>query len=70
MMREEGGRDKVTAPLAIAITLALVSQFLNGYNTAVLNAVSQVYRQCLHHYVHLVFISISCTFLVIALFLT
>jgi len=42
MMREEGGRDKVTAPLAIAITLALVSQFLNGYNTAVLNAVSQV----------------------------
>ena len=34
--------DVVTGPLAVAITLALVTQFLNGYNTAALNAVSLV----------------------------
>jgi hypothetical protein len=49
LMRAEEGRDKVTAPLAIAITLALVTQFLNGYNTAVLNSVSQVRRLPRHN---------------------
>lgn len=34
--------DRVTAPLAVAMGLSLVTQFLNGYNTAGLNAVSQV----------------------------
>eukprot|EP00613_Pedinella_sp_CCMP2098_P071142 CAMPEP_0171908862 /NCGR_PEP_ID=MMETSP0993-20121228/8257_1 /TAXON_ID=483369 /ORGANISM="non described non described, Strain CCMP2098" /LENGTH=473 /DNA_ID=CAMNT_0012541625 /DNA_START=62 /DNA_END=1480 /DNA_ORIENTATION=- len=34
--------DVVTGPLAVAVGLSLVTQFLCGYNTAVLNSVSQV----------------------------
>ena len=34
-MREE---DVVTAPLLLAVSIAAASQFLNGYNTSVMNA--------------------------------
>ena len=42
LARLVGRADRITGPMAVAVGLALVTQFLNGYNTAVLNAVSLV----------------------------